>query len=162
MVSTTELISHCALSVSIDLLRPAVQWIIGSMSDDGRIPYVITPTDRTPTTYQPITYSTESFIDVDLRYNSPQTKALLAPLKKTVLWLAHNQSADGSWGYIPKPLHGLLGFSASGDAQRSPRALSLLQWYLLRTMYKYKLVCSLKLEYKLQQLNEYRAYVGRV
>lgn len=103
------------------------------MSDDGRIPYIITPTDLTPTTYQPITYSTESFIDVDLRYNSPQTKKLLAPLKKTVLWLAHNQSDDGSWGYIPKALErGLLGFSASGDAQRSPRALSLLQWYYQR------------------------------
>jgi hypothetical protein len=111
----------------------AVQWIIDSMSDDGRIPYIITPTDLTPTTYQPITYSTESFIDVDLRYNSPQTKALLAPLKKTVLWLVHNQSDDGSWGYIPKPPeHGLLAFSASGDAQRSPRALSLLQWYYQR------------------------------
>ena len=127
------------------------------MSPDGRIPYIITPTDLTPTTYQPITYSTESFIDVDLRYNSPQTKALLAPLKKTVLWLVHNQSEDGSWGYIPKSMErGMLGFSgqspsphphlilriltsfspnlvtASGDAQRSPRALSLLQWYLLR------------------------------
>jgi hypothetical protein len=134
MFSTTEAISGCVWSVSVTLLRSAVQWIVGSMSDDGRIPYVITPTDRSPTTYQPITYSTESFIDVDLRYNSPQTKALLAPLKKTVLWLAHNQSADGSWGYIPKPPeHGLLGFSASGDAQRSPRALSLLQWHLLRT-----------------------------
>ena len=35
---------------------------------------------------------------------------------------------------VPKPLvpPGELGFSASGDAQRSPRALSLLQWYYQR------------------------------
>ena len=45
------------------------------------------------TTFQPITYSTESFIDVDLRFTpgNASTKALLAPLKKTVLWLVHNQ-----------------------------------------------------------------------
>ena len=36
---------------------------------------------------------TESFIDVDLRFTpgNASTKALLAPLKKTVLWLVHNQ-----------------------------------------------------------------------
>ena len=35
----------------------------------------------------------ESFIDVDLRFTpgNASTKALLAPLKKTVLWLVHNQ-----------------------------------------------------------------------
>ena len=42
------------------------------------------------------------------------------------------QSADGSWGDFSGPddvAHPhLLRFSASGDAQRSPRALSLLQW----------------------------------
>ena len=55
---------------------------------------------------------------------------MLAPLKKTVLWLVHNQSGDGHWGYVPQPASpGMLTFSASGDAQRSPRALSLLQWY---------------------------------
>ena len=108
---------------------------------------------------------TESFIDVDLRFTpgNASTKALLAPLKKTVLWLVHNQvtlsrpsetkptlwprthvmsvpcaqSADGHWGYVPSgastsELGAGLGFSASGDAQRSPRALSLLQWYYQR------------------------------
>jgi hypothetical protein len=74
---STATSGSCAF-VELDVIAPspalqtvatnAVQWIIGQMSDDGRIPYIITPTDLTPTTYQPITYSTESFIDVDLRY----------------------------------------------------------------------------------------------
>ena len=49
--------------------------------------------------------------------------------------LVHNQSTDGSWGKFGKGQEGVAGaevlrsgFSASGDAQRSPRALSLLQW----------------------------------
>ena len=52
----------------------------------------------------------------------------------------HNQSKDGSWGVFghahsshagPDGAAGIRtssGFTASGDAQRSPRALSLLQW----------------------------------
>lgn len=65
---------------------------------------------------------------------------LSTTLKKTVYFLVHNQSADGSWGRWDQPggtedarsdnLSGLQ-FSPSGDAQRSPRALSLLQWYYM-------------------------------
>jgi hypothetical protein len=67
---------------------------------------------------------------VDLRY--PDAHASLEPLRKTCDWLVANQSADGSWGDFSGPddvanPH-LLRFSASGDAQRSPRVLSLLQW----------------------------------
>ena len=120
------------------------------MSPDGRIPYIITPTDLTPTTYQPITYSTESFIDVDLRYNSPQTKALLAPLKKTVLWLVHNQSEDGSWGYIPKSMErGMLGFSGQSpsphphlSSESSPHAhLILSQLRVTPSVHRGRCLC---------------------
>jgi hypothetical protein len=76
----------------------------------------------------------------DLRY--PEMHAELATLKSTVHWLVANQNADGSWGasgtasaaaaasaqqQLGKAHHNR--FSPSGDAQRSPRALSLLQWY---------------------------------
>ena len=68
--------------------------------------------------YQPISYSAESFIDVDKRY--PGALDYLAPLKTTCSWLVQNQSADGSWGDFDDASE--LGFTASGDAQRSPRA----------------------------------------
>jgi len=41
--------------------------------------------------YQPISYSAESFIDVDLRY--PDAHASLEPLRKTCDWLVANQVA---------------------------------------------------------------------
>jgi hypothetical protein len=70
--------------------------------------------------YQPVTYSAESFITCSLHY--PQLKDKLATLDNTVSWLTKNQNADGSWGLWS-------GSTPSGDSQRSPRALSLLQWY---------------------------------
>ena len=106
----------------------AAAWIVQNRTKDGRIPYTITPPNDSPTTYQPISYSAESFIDVDLRY--PEAIDSLTPLRSTCDWLVANQSADGSWGRFDDAPRSKLhsGFTASGDAQRSPRALSLLQW----------------------------------
>ena len=59
-----------------------------------------------------------------LRAGYPGALDYLAPLETTCQWLVGNQSADGSWGDFDDEL----GFTASADAQRSPRALSLLQW----------------------------------
>ena len=68
---------------------------------------------------------------------------LATVLKRTVDFMVKNQSADGSWGkwnsteeadeeqFVAEAPH-LLKFSPSGDAQRSPRALTLLQWYYQR------------------------------
>eukprot|EP00729_Bicosta_minor_P015444 gene15444-2058_t len=122
------------------IAKNAVKWILSKVQADGKIPYILTPpSDNGHTLYQPITYSTESFIDVDLRYPDMHAE-LSTTLKKTVYFLVHNQSADGSWGRWDQPggsegarsdnLSGLQ-FSPSGDAQRSPRALSLLQWYYM-------------------------------
>jgi hypothetical protein len=127
----------------------AVKWLIRSRTSDGRIPYVITPpTPNDHAVYQPITYSAESFIDVELRYgdrpadtdthkDSDTVRDVLALLNTTCDWLVANQSADGSWGNFnihgrAAAVGGSVGFSADGDAQRSPRALSLLQWYHTR------------------------------
>ena len=99
---STATTGSCAF-VELDAIKPspklksiainAVRWIIKQMLPDGRIPYILTPaSDNGHTTFQPITYSTESFIDVDLRY--PGSKKVLLPLKQTVLWLVGASSAN--------------------------------------------------------------------
>lgn len=79
----------------------AARWIVDNRTADGKIPYTISPPDASATTYQPISYSAESFIDVDMRY--PSSHATLAPLRTTCDWLVKNQSADGSWGKVCHP-----------------------------------------------------------
>lgn len=119
------------------IAKDAVKWILSKVEADGKIPYILTPTsDNGHTLYQPITYSTESFIDIDLRFPDMHTE-LATTLKRTVDFMVRNQSADGSWGRWNSTLEEQMGgpvlrFSPSGDAQRSPRALSLLQWYYQR------------------------------
>lgn len=107
------------------IARNAVRWLMRSALKDGQIPYVITPpvTNGFGKVYQPISYSAESFVDVDLRYGAAMRGELAAGLNATVAFLVANQSADGSWGKWQKGS----GAAAYGDAQRSPRALSLLQ-----------------------------------
>ena len=113
--------------------------------------------EKKNTVYQPISYSTESFIDVDFRYGTDPAPAaggadgadgktmhdlLGHTLNKTVQFLVRNQSKDGSWGAwqnhssdltnaaVGSPTtHDTLQFTPGGDAQRSPRVLSLLQWF---------------------------------
>jgi hypothetical protein len=107
----------------------AIDWLLDSRTPDGRIPYIIHPSDASSVVFQPITYSTESMITCSLHY--PELKEKLATLKSTVAWLVANQNSDGSWGkWSNVSGTGDVGFSPSGDAQRSPRALSLLQWYV--------------------------------
>jgi hypothetical protein len=109
--------------------KGAANWLVQNRTADGRIPYIISPPETKSVTYQPIAYSAEGFIAVDLRF--PSAQASLAPLVSTCQWLANNQSTDGSWGkFMPGVNHdpGHLGFTPSGDAYRSPRALSMLQW----------------------------------
>lgn len=82
--------------------------------------------------FQPITYSTESLVLCDFRY--PALHSSLATLNVTVAWLVAHQNHDGSWGQFDqlRSPAGAVRFSPSGDAERSPRALSLLQWYAER------------------------------
>lgn len=64
-----------------------------------------------------MTYSAESFIAVDLFL--PDGATLVKPLSSTVDLLVKLQNSDGSWGVLN-----------SGEGQRSPRALTLLQWFV--------------------------------
>eukprot|EP00039_Didymoeca_costata_P004490 m.73599 g.73599 ORF g.73599 m.73599 type:complete len:182 (+) comp12426_c0_seq2:740-1285(+) len=114
-----------------EIAKNAVTWILGTVKADGTIPYILTPTrDNSHTLYQPISYSTESFIDVGTRYKD-MTGPLRDTLKRTVDFLVKNQSADGTWGFWKSPgcTQAEVCFDPTGDAQRSPRVLSLLQWY---------------------------------
>ena len=95
----------------------AVRWIVGNRSADGRIPYIITPPDRQDHDLQSITYSAESF--VVMARLSPAARRELASLNSTAAWLISTQNADGSWGNA----------SNLGEVERSPRAVSLLQWF---------------------------------
>jgi len=113
------------------IAQGAIRWILNSRTPDGRIPYIIHPYDNTSVVFQPITYSAESMIISGIRY--PDLKEELATLNSTVRWLANNQNSDGSWGKWTSTSDGAnVGFSPSGDAQRSPRAVSLIQFYLER------------------------------
>ena len=107
----------------------AARWIADTIGPDGTVPYIVTPPD--PTThvlYQPIAYSTESFIDADLRFPSAVHVHLVAKLNATIRFLVKNQSKDGTWGaWQGNSVPGR--FDPIGDAQRSPRVLSLLQWW---------------------------------
>ena len=98
-------------------------------------------TSPCPSLRRPRADSTESFVDCDLRY--PELHAELSTLKSTVAFLVDKQNADGSWGNwsarTDRAGDGRAtsqgytdGFSPSADAERSPRALTLLQWYLAR------------------------------
>lgn len=95
----------------------AVRWIVGNRSDDGRIPYIITPRDRADHDLQCITYSAESF--VVMARLSPPAREELQSLDSTASWLLRSQNADGSWGNA----------SNVGEVERSPRAVSLLRFY---------------------------------
>jgi hypothetical protein len=99
----------------------AVEWLVGTLRPDGSIPYIIFPADNVSSkdVYQPISYCAEGFVSVDALFPSPATRATLSKLNATVAFLVANQNADGSWGV-----------EGSGDGERSPRALTLLQWWL--------------------------------
>ena len=62
------------------------------------MPYIVTPPCTDHVLYQPISYSTEAFIDADLRYPAAVHDHFVAKLNSTVRFLVNNQSKDGTWG----------------------------------------------------------------
>ena len=67
--------------------------------------------------YQAITYSSESFISNALRFPA-SAEPMAGSLNTTVEWMIEQQNTDGTWGVL-----------LSGDGERSPRVVSLLQWH---------------------------------
>eukprot|EP00945_MAST-04E_sp_MAST-4E-sp1_P008588 g8588.t1 len=97
----------------------AVHWILKSRTSDGAIPYTITPPSAHEQVYQAVTYSTEAFVDSHLRFGA-KTFPELKTLRSTVSFVLDHQAPDGI----------LIINGTQGEQQRSPRAISLLQWYL--------------------------------
>lgn len=115
----------------LDVLQPrseyaataanAVEWLLRSVEPNGTIPYILTPQLAQHYVYQATSYSTEAFVDAWLRrpLQRPRLEDALAP---TIRWLVATQNADGMWGNVSTPLN--------GENLRSPRAASLLQWWI--------------------------------
>ena len=100
-----------------EISKGAVKWLLDSRASDGVIPYVISPPYKDHLVYQPITYSSESFVSNALRF--PESAVPMAGrLNVTVDYMINEQNADGTWGKL-----------LSGDGERSPRVVSLLQWH---------------------------------
>jgi hypothetical protein len=104
-----------------DISTKAVKWILSKRESNGEIPYIITPPSPPGShIYQSITYSTEAFVDASLRFNDTMYDDLKSSLRKTVKYLLDKQGESGI----------LIVNGTQGEQQRSPRALSLWQWYL--------------------------------
>ena len=65
----------------------------------------------------PTADSSESFISNALRFPDSAV-AMAGRLNSSVEWMIEEQNTDGTWGVL-----------LSGDGERSPRAVSLLQWH---------------------------------
>ena len=98
------------------IAQGAVKWLLGKVQPDGTIPYVIDPPTTVPHQYQCITYSAEAFVDAKLRWGGELVPAMVGGLNKTVEYLLKTQLPSGA-----------LMNGTSGEIQRSPRAISLLQ-----------------------------------
>ena len=100
----------------------AMDWIGAIVMPSGEIPYIIDGTNTTSEwPYDTIAYVCEGVLAVD-RFAPEQRSALLKQFTPTVGYLLSTQNADGTWS-TPR----------SADQQRSPRVLSLLNWYLQRS-----------------------------
>lgn len=110
-----------ALASHRTIATNAAKWLVSIVAPNGSIPYIITPATSLPHTYQCISYTAEAFIDVSLRFGSAAVPGMLEKLNKTVEYVLAQQAPSGA----------LLPNGTSGEVQRSPRAASLLQWWLL-------------------------------
>ena len=107
-----------------DMARDASAWLIRHVQQNGTIPYYIYPPTTVPHEYQCISYSAEAIIDADLRGLLNHTD-VLKPAKRIIEYLLEQQQPSGE---LLNPA-----VASFGEQQRSPRAMSILQWYAERT-----------------------------
>jgi len=101
------------------IAQGAVRWLLGKVEPDGTIPYVIDPPTSEPHQYQCVTYSAEAFVDAKLRWGGELSPEMASALKPTIEFLLKQQLPSGQ-----------LMEGTTGEVERSPRAISLLQlWH---------------------------------
>ena len=104
----------------------AVTWLLDKVQQNGTIPYYIYPPTTVPHEYQCTSYSAEAIIDVDLRHLLPSISPInMTSSKAMIEYLLKNQQDSGELVDPSK--------ASIGEQQRSPRAVSLLQWWHEKT-----------------------------
>ena len=105
----------------------ATEWLLKHVEKNGTIPYYIYPPTTVPHEYQCTSYSTEAIVDVvHLRSLLNSTVVDIDAISKRMVdYLLRNQQPSGE---LIDPA-----VASVGEQQRSPRAMSLLQWYFERT-----------------------------
>jgi hypothetical protein len=112
----------------------ALRWVLGTMADDGRIPYIFEAegTDlrrkgdprnddllwkRIP--YDTAAYIGEGIAAFDAHCDSPDLRAeIRRKIAPHIEWLLRTQNGNGTWGIID-----------SHDQKRSPLLVNFLSWY---------------------------------
>jgi hypothetical protein len=109
-----------------EMAGAASAWLVRHVQANGTIPYYIWPPTNVPHEYQCISYSAEAIVDADLRgLLDPAKVDVLGPAKRMVGYLLAQQTAAGE---LLDPA-----VASVGEQQRSPRAMSVLQWYAAKT-----------------------------
>lgn len=109
-------------SANLGVATAAAGWLANLVSTNGSMPYwlgcEVFPVDVH--LYQAISYTAEGVYSVDSQIPSSSSlhSELATAFGRTVKFLIQQQNEDGTWGDFK-----------SGDQQRSPRAISLMQWY---------------------------------
>ena len=104
----------------------ATAWLLEHVQANGTIPYFIYPPTTIPHEYQCTSYSAEAIIDVDLRgLLDPSVINVTKTAQRMIEYLLKNQQANGE---LINP-----NIASIGEQQRSPRAVSILQWYYQKT-----------------------------
>jgi hypothetical protein len=110
-----------------NMASKATEWLLSHVQQNGTIPYYISPATTIPHEYQCTSYSAEAIIDADLRGLLDSFKLnVTVPAKRMIEYLLQNQQPNGEL-IDPK-------IASIGEQQRSPRALSILQWYYQITL----------------------------
>ena len=116
------------------IARNALTWILGTMAEDGRIPYIFEGEGTDPARkgdwrndyrlweripYDSSAYIGEGVVAFDLHCNQPEWQAeIRRKIEPHIEWLIRTQNCNGTWAIMD-----------SHDQKRSPLIVSFLSWY---------------------------------
>lgn len=115
------------------IARNALRWVVGTFTEDGRIPYIFAGYsdpgltgnfsndywlwDHDPNTCS--AYVGEGIVGFDVHCGNPEWQnELRAKIKPHIEWLLRTQRSNGTWGIMD-----------SHDQKRSPLIINFLSWY---------------------------------